>query len=96
MTERIQHLTEEGVVAMQFEDIVAQIMTGLTQKTLQIGEYLHEFQKLQQDHEEKDGLQRFQLRIERLSSLLANVVPLPKPLGLAAQQVNSAEIELFD
>lgn len=96
MNERIQHLTEEGVIAMQFEDIVAQIMTGLTQKTLQIGEYLYDFQKLQQDHEEKDGLQRFQMRIERLSSLLSNVVPLPKPLGLVAQQANSAEIELFD
>lgn len=96
MTQRIQHLTAEGVIAMQFEDIVTQIMSGLTRKTMRIGEYLYEFQKLQQDHEQKDGLQRFQLRIERLNALLSNVAPQPQTHGLAARQGNTADIEIFD
>lgn len=34
----MQRLTQEGVLAMQFEDIVSQMMNRITQKTLNVGE----------------------------------------------------------
>jgi methyl-accepting chemotaxis protein len=71
VTEQIHRLTQEGVLAMQFEDIVTQMMGRITQKTLGVGEYLHTFLRLHQDRDETDGLQRFRTRIERLQNLLA-------------------------
>jgi len=72
VTEKMQKLTHEGVLAMQFEDIVSQMMSRITQKTLDVGEYLHLFLRLHQDKNEADGLRRFHTRIERLQSLLAD------------------------
>lgn len=94
ITEQIRLLTEQGVVAIQFEDIVGQIMNELTRKTGHIGDYLNEFQILQMDQAQKDGLQRFQLRIERLRSLLASIQPGRS--GNRQRPANDADnIELF-
>lgn len=94
ITDRMRHLTEEGVMAIQFEDIVSQIMAGLVQKTALIGNYLDDFQNLHQDHEQNDGLQRFHVRIERLRSLISDLSPQAKQRGLSKQQ-ELANVELF-
>lgn len=67
----IQQLVAEGVIAMQFEDIVTQNLNRITKNTLDIGAYLHNFLQLHQDRDQNDGVQRFRLRIQRLQSLLA-------------------------
>ncbi|MGZ4957865.1 MAG: methyl-accepting chemotaxis protein [Methylomonas sp.] len=70
VTEQIQQLVQEGVMAMQFEDIVTQMMNRISQRMVSVGAYLHSFLKLHQDHHQSDGLQRFQTRIDRLTDLM--------------------------
>ena len=70
ISERIHALVREGVLSMQFEDIVGQMLSRITQRTLGVGEYLHALLELQNDREQTDGLQRFRNRIERLQSLM--------------------------
>ncbi len=70
ISERIHTLVREGVLSMQFEDIVGQMLSRITQRTLGVGEYLHALLELQHDREQTDGLQRFRTRIERLKSLM--------------------------
>lgn len=72
VTEQIHRLTQEGVLAMQFEDIVSQMMSRITRKTLSVGEYLHAFLKLHQDRGQTDGLERFRGRTQRLLALLVD------------------------
>lgn len=70
VTEHIQKLAHDGVMAMQFEDIVSQMMNRITQNTSAVGNYLHKFLSLHHDKDETDGLLRFQTRTQRLSNLL--------------------------
>lgn len=72
VTEQMHELTQEGVMAMQFEDIVTQMITRISQRTTNVGEYMHAFLSLHHDQDEKDGLQRFRLRSQRLVELLVN------------------------
>ena len=72
VTEKMHSLTQEGVMAMQFEDIVTQMMSRISQRTLNVGEYMHAFLNLHHDQGQTDGLQRFRQRSERLIELLVN------------------------
>ena len=72
VTEKMHSLTQEGVMAMQFEDIVTQMMGRISQRTLNVGEYMHAFLNLHHDQGQTDGLQRFRQRSERLVQLLVN------------------------
>jgi methyl-accepting chemotaxis protein len=71
ITEQMHGLTQEGVMAMQFEDIVTQMMTRISQRTINVGEYMHAFLALQHDNE-ANGLQRFRSRSQKLVQLLVN------------------------
>lgn len=96
VADQIQHLTHEGVMAMQFEDIVAQMMNRIAQNTLTVGQYLHTFLQLHQDREQTDGLQRFKSRIQRLESLLAEVQSKTiTSIGPGTTAIQSSSIELF-
>jgi len=70
VTEKIHQLTMEGVVAVQFEDIVSQMMDQIHSKTQLMANFFHKFVALHNDHEETSGLQRFQKRIEGMQTLL--------------------------
>lgn len=72
VTEKMANLTQEGVMAMQFEDIVTQLITRISQRTVNVGEYMHAFLCLHDDQAEVDGLQRFQHRSQKLVQLLVN------------------------
>lgn len=72
VTEKMHSLTQEGVMAMQFEDIVTQMMSRISQRTLNVGEYMHAFLNLHYDQGQTDGLQRFRQRSQRLIELLVN------------------------
>ncbi|WP_211371084.1 methyl-accepting chemotaxis protein [Dechloromonas hortensis] len=98
VTERMHGLTQEGVLAIQFEDLVTQRMTRITQRMLHVGQYLHAFLGLHQDHSEADGLQRFKKRSEKLVALLVDSHQKSdsiKLLGNAAKNSDAADIELF-
>lgn len=98
VTEQMHRLTQEGVLAMQFEDIVSQMMERINRKTLNVSEYLHAFLSLHQDRDEADGLQRFRKRSQRLVTLMAesqiklDSIQSPRSSGRMADQ---DAIELF-
>ena len=101
ITEQMHNLTQEGVMAMQFEDIVTQMMGRISERTLHVGEYMHAFLSLHQDQDQKDGLQRFRQRSQRLIELLVNSHVKTdafrsygsKPQSTAA--TSNSDIELF-
>ncbi|KXB32744.1 hypothetical protein AT959_00670 [Dechloromonas denitrificans] len=98
VTERMHGLTQEGVLAIQFEDLVTQRMTRITQRMLHVGQYLHAFLGLHQDQSEADGLLRFKKRSEKLVALLVDSHQKSdsiKLLGNAAKNSDASDIELF-
>ncbi|WP_341743483.1 methyl-accepting chemotaxis protein [Azonexus hydrophilus] len=72
VTEQMRDLTQEGVMAMQFEDIVTQMINRIGQRTDNVGEYMHAFLSLHNDQDESDGIQRFRKRSQRLVELLVD------------------------
>ena len=72
VTEQMHKLTQEGVLAMQFEDIVTQMITRISQRTSNVGDYLHAFLSLHLDQKETNGLERFNSRSRALIELLVN------------------------
>lgn len=94
VTEQMQQLAQEGVIAMQFEDIVTQMMNRITQNTLQVGHYMHNFLQLHQDRHQADGLARFKSRIERLKLLLDEGAQKNQQKPSQAESA-ADEVELF-
>ena len=72
ITERMRDLTLDGVMAMQFEDIVNQMITRISQRTENVGTYMHAFLSLHNDRGENDGIQRFRKRSQHLVQLLVD------------------------
>ena len=72
VTEKMRDLTQEGVMAMQFEDIVTQMINRIGQRTDNVGKYMHAFLSLHSDQGESDGIQRFRIRSQRLVELLVD------------------------
>ncbi len=100
VTEQMHNLTQEGVMAMQFEDIVTQMMSRISQRTVNVGEYMHAFLALQHDDNVSDGLQRFRKRSQKLVELLVNSHvkgdAIKSPIvGQKAMGNNASDIELF-
>ncbi|HEX6733533.1 MAG TPA: methyl-accepting chemotaxis protein [Azonexus sp.] len=98
VTEQMHELTQEGVMAMQFEDIVTQMIDRISQRTNNVGEYLHAFLRLHDDRSQSDGLQRFRTRSERLVELLVHShvrTDALKAAGPAKSTARDGEIELF-
>lgn len=99
VTEQMHNLTQEGVMAMQFEDIVTQMMARISQRTVNVGEYMHAFLALQYDNE-GDGLQRFRRRSQKLVDLLVNSHVKSDAIQSSnaashAKSSSDGEIELF-
>ncbi|MDD2743350.1 MAG: methyl-accepting chemotaxis protein [Rhodocyclaceae bacterium] len=99
VTEQMHKLTQEGVLAMQFEDIVTQMISRISQRTTNVGEYLHAFLRLHQDQTKSNGLERFRHRSQQLVQLLVNAqvkAEAIKSHGPAKQSASSGnDIELF-
>lgn len=94
-TDHMQRLTQEGVVAMQFEDVVTQKMGRVSEDTRAVGSYLHAFQDIHQDRQQNDGLLRFQTRIERLQQLLTQSRLGDKRQSSVTSSSSDDDIELF-
>lgn len=99
VTEQMRDLTQEGVMAMQFEDIVTQMINRISQRTDNVGEYMHAFLSLHHDQNESDGIQRFRKRSQRLVELLVNshvkTDALRSPMPGVAHAHGESDIELF-
>jgi methyl-accepting chemotaxis protein len=99
VTEQMHGLTQESVIAIQFEDIVTQMMSRISQRTTNVGDYMHAFLALQHD-KEANGLQRFRTRSEKLVQLLVNSHSRSDAIkassaGQHAKSGANGEIELF-
>ncbi|MFZ2972757.1 MAG: methyl-accepting chemotaxis protein [Ferribacterium limneticum] len=99
ITEQMHEMTQEGVMAIQFEDIVTQMMSRISQRTTNVGDYMHAFLALQHDNE-ADGLQRFRSRSQKLVELLVNShvkgdAMKANSAGLHAKNSSDGDIELF-
>ena len=90
VTEKIQNLTSEGVVAMQFDDIIRQMMDRTSSRTISIGNYLYNYMQIHRDKDEMNGLERFQKRIQGLQNLLSETSSIDQ-----AKKQSKADIELF-
>ena len=90
VTEKIQKLTSEGVVAMQFDDIIRQMMDRTSSRTISIGNYLYNYMQIHRDKDEMNGLERFQKRIQGLQNLLSETSSIDQ-----AKKQSKADIELF-
>ena len=97
VTEKMQRLTQEGVFAMQFEDIVTQLLAQINAKVSAVGTYLHSFLSLYQDKEEGNGILRFTTRSEKLVALIQSAEKTPKGTGIVEGQMEAREnsVELF-
>ena len=100
ITEQMRDLTQEGVMAMQFEDIVTQMINRISQRTDNVGSYLHAFLSLHNDQGETDGIQRVRKRSQRLLDLLVDshvkTDALRTPTTVTANSAsNNGDIELF-
>lgn len=92
VTEKIHKLTMEGVIAVQFEDIVNQMMDRILHKTVSLGDFFNRFMELHNDSNESSGLQRFNKRIDGMQSLLTSPTQFASE---AAKGRGSVEVELF-
>jgi len=99
VTEQMHGLTQDSVVAIQFEDIVTQMMSRISQRTTNVGDYMHAFLALQHD-KEANGLQRFRTRSEKLVQLLvsshtrSDAIKASAAVAHAKARTNG-EVELF-
>src|SRR5574343_1542467 len=99
VTEQMHSLTQEGVMAMQFEDIVTQMMDRISQRASNVSEYMNAFLALHHDNE-ADGLQRFSKRSQKLVELLVNSHVKSDAIHASnsasnAKSSSDGEIELF-
>lgn len=71
ISESIHGLVMEGVISLQFEDLVRQLLVQIHQRSETLEEFINAFVKVHKDHEEKDGLKRFEKRIAALQGILS-------------------------
>lgn len=95
VTEKIHKLTMDGVVAVQFEDIVSQMMDQIHHKTQFLGNFFQRFVALHNDHNESIGLQRFKKRIDGMQGLLNKSVAQTAPKIGSDDSGAEASVELF-
>jgi len=91
VTGQMHELTLKGVMAVQFEDIVKQMLERISKNTCCINDFLHGFLALHNDWHISNGVQRVGKRIEGLRHLMAN-----SNFNAGREAVQAAEeIELF-
>jgi methyl-accepting chemotaxis protein len=90
VTEKMRHLTSEGIMAAQFEDIVTQMLDRISSRTQAITDFLQGYMQLHQDQHETSGLQRFKFRVQGLEKLLADAQTTK-----LEQSASHKDIELF-
>ena len=94
----IHGLVMEGVLSMQFEDIVAQLLGKLRQHIDFMDQYAHGFFDVHRDVEERDGLARIQRRNATLATLLQASTRSAEEIrfeSVRQTDVNAGAVDLF-
>jgi methyl-accepting chemotaxis protein len=92
VTETMHKMTMEGVMGVQFEDIVTQMMGRFAEKPRTISDLLYKFMELHMDKEEVSGLQRFNKRNKTLKELLVEF----KITEYSKKNESDSDIQLFN
>jgi len=96
VTEHIHQLTMDGVIAVQFEDIVTQMLDRILKKTASLGAFFHRFMELHNDRSETNGLERFNKRINGIKVLLLESKSSATLAASAGTQAGiNEQVELF-
>ncbi|WP_298621699.1 methyl-accepting chemotaxis protein [uncultured Zoogloea sp.] len=98
VSESIHRLVMQGILSMQFEDIVSQVLGKLQQHTAFMSRYTQGFFDAHRDMDEKDGLARIQRRVSTLHQLLAESCRSSAEIRFEAVSqtaVSAGEIDLF-
>lgn len=98
VSESIHRLVMQGILSMQFEDIVTQVLDKLRQHTGFMSRYTQGFFDAHRDVDEKDGLTRIQRRVATLTHLLDESSRSAAAIRFEAvsqNAVNAGEIDLF-
>jgi len=94
----IHRLVMQGVLSMQFEDIVSQLLGKLRQHTDFMSQYAHGFFDVHRDVEERDGLARIQRRNAILAQLLQASTRSAEEIrfdSVRQTDVNAGAVDLF-
>jgi methyl-accepting chemotaxis protein len=98
VSESIHRLVMQGILSMQFEDIVSQVLGKLQQHTAFMRRYTQGFFDAHRDVDEKDGLTRIQRRVSTLTHLLHESTRSAAEIRFEAvgqTAVSAGEIDLF-
>ena len=98
VSESIHRLVMQGILSMQFEDIVSQVLGKLRQHTAFMSRYTQGFFDAHRDVNEKDGLARIQRRVATLTQLLDESSRSAAEIRFEAvsqNAVSAGEIDLF-
>ncbi len=98
LSERIHQLIMEGVISLQFDDIVSQLIIQISNRTESLENHLHHYIEIHQDNADGDIVERFQQRSEKLQQLLDNKNASDQQFNHEAiqqQNVDQGDIDLF-
>ncbi|WP_374485376.1 methyl-accepting chemotaxis protein [Zoogloea sp.] len=98
VSEAIHRLVMQGVLSMQFEDIVSQVLDKLRQHTDFMSRYAHGFFDAHRDVEERDGVARIQRRNATLGVLLEDSTRSAQEIRFEAVRqtaVSAGDVDLF-
>jgi methyl-accepting chemotaxis protein len=98
ISESIHRLVMQGILSMQFEDIVTQVLGKLNQHTEFMSRYADGFFSAHRDMAERDGISRILRRNETLQRLLEQSHHSEKSIRFEAVQqtaINAGAVDLF-
>jgi methyl-accepting chemotaxis protein len=98
VSEAIHRLVMQGVLSMQFEDIVSQVLDKLRLHTDFMSRYAHGFFDAHRDVEERDGVARIQRRNATLGLLLEDSTRSEQEIRFEALRqtaISAGDVDLF-
>lgn len=104
-SEQIQHVSEsihalvmEGVISLQFEDMVKQLIVQIRTRSEYLENFISSFVILHNDYDEKDGRKRFEKRISAIHSIIdkskTDFGTLDEK-AISQTSVNTGDVDLF-
>ncbi|MEW6678437.1 MAG: methyl-accepting chemotaxis protein [Pseudomonadota bacterium] len=98
VSEQIHKLVLEGIVSLQFDDLVRQLLEQVQQRSALLENYLDNLYSIQDDPNEKQGVIRFRRRIEHLDSSIQQAKDsfgLLDRKSIQQTSVNAGSVDLF-
>jgi len=98
VSEQIHKLVLDGIVSLQFDDLVRQLLEQVQRRSELLENYLDDLYTTQDDSNEQDGSKRFRKRIEHLDSSIQNArdsfVQLDRK-SIQQTNVDAGSVDLF-